>query len=355
MSPVIIGVDPHKRSVTIEIVDGRERSLGQGRFGTDNDGYRRMLEQGRRRPDRLWAVEGCNGVGKHLAQRLVADGEPVLDVPAKLAARARVFDTGHGCKTDAADARSVAVVALRTTGLHRVSLDDHTVALRLLVDRRDEPGRARTDTVNRLHRLLTELIPGGAKKFLSATQARALLATVRPRDVVGRTRRRLAAELITELATIDRKMTAADTQLTELLDATGTGLRTLYGIGPSSAARILGDVGDIGRFPDRGRFASWNGTAPIDASSGEHQRHRLSRAGNRRINRVLHIMAIVQLRNDTPGRAYYRRKLADGKSPREAIRCLKRRLSDTVYKRLVTDAKIRTASTAEPSSSRLLT
>jgi transposase len=163
---------------------------------------------------------------------------------------------------------------------------------------------------------------------------------VRPRDVVGRTRRQLAAELITELATLDRKMTAADTQLTELLDTTGTGLRSLYGIGPSSALRILGDVGNVGRFPDRGRFASWNGTAPIDASSGDHQRHRLSRAGNRRINRVLHIMAIVQLRNDTPGRACYRRKLADGKSPREAIRSLKRRLSDTVYKQLITDSKI---------------
>ena len=108
----------------------------------------------------------------------------------------------------------MALVALRTTGLHRVSPDDHTVALRLLVDRRDELGRARTDTVNRLHKLLTELIPGGVNKLLSATQARALLATVRPRDVVGRTRRRLAAELITDLATIDRKMTAADTQLT---------------------------------------------------------------------------------------------------------------------------------------------
>ncbi|MCX2952820.1 transposase [Lentzea sp. NEAU-D7] len=172
---------------------------------------------------------------------------------------------------------------------------------------------------------------------------------------MGRTRRRLAAELITDLATIDRKMTAADTQLTELLDTTGTGLRTLYGIGPSSAARILGDVGDIGRFPDRGRFASWNGTAPIDASSGEHQRHRLSRTGNRRINRVLHITAIVQLHNDTPGRAYYRRKLADSKSPREAIRCLKRRLSNTVYKRLITDVKIHAASTVEPSRSCLLT
>ncbi|MGW5054749.1 transposase [Actinokineospora sp. NPDC004072] len=109
-------------------------------------------------------------------------------------------------------------------------------------------------------------------------------------------------------------------------------------MGPSSAARLLGDVGDIARFPDKARFATWNGTAPIDASSGDHHRHRLSRAGNRRINRVLHVMAIVQLRNDTPGRAYYRRKLAAGKSPMEAIRCLKRRLSDTTHPRRQSNA-----------------
>lgn len=154
--------------------------------------------------------------------------------------------------------------------------------------------------------------------------------------------------MATELAAIDRKTTEADKQLTEILDATGTGLRSLYGIGPSSAARILGDVGDVSRFPDRGRFATCNGTAPIDASSRDHRRHRLSRAGNRRINRVLHIMAIVQLRNDTPGRAYYRHKLACGKSPREAIRSLKRRLSDTVYKQLVADAKIHKSLAIDP-------
>lgn len=179
----------------------------------------------------------------------------------------------------------------------------------------------------------------GAKQFLSVAQARTLLATVRPRDLVGKTRRRLAAELITELATLDKKIKTADKQLTNLLSETGTGLPGLYGIGPSGAARLLGDIGDISRFPTAGHFASWNGTAPIDASSGDHQRHRLSRTGNRRINRVLHIMAIVQLRNDTPGRAYYRRKLAAGKTPMEAIRCLKRRLSDVVYKQCIRDAK----------------
>jgi transposase len=296
-----------------------------------------MLRRGRQFPDRCWAVEGCNGIGRHIAQRLVADGECVVDVPSKLSARVRVFATGQGRKTDPVDAHSVAVVGLRTADLRRVQIDGASVALGLLVDHRDELGRARSQTVNRLHRLL-ELLPGGAKKFLSATQARALLASVRPRDVVGKTRRRRAADLITELALIDKRIKTADTELRELIATTGSTLLQLHGIGPSSAARLLADIGDISRFADKGRFASWNGTAPIDASSGDQRRHRLSRAGNRKINRVLHIMAIVQLRNDTEGRAYYRRKLAAGKTTMEAMRCLKRRLSDLVYRQMVTDA-----------------
>jgi hypothetical protein len=163
--------------------------------------------------------------------------------------------------------------------------------------------------------------------------------TVRPRDIVGRTRRQLASELITEVAVIDKKIKAANTQLTDLVASTGSTLQQLTGIGPSGAARLLGDIGDVDRFASRDHFASWNGTAPIDASSGDQHRHRLSRAGNRRINRVLHIMAIVQLRHDTEGRAYYRRKLAAGKSPMEAMRALKRRLSNVVHQHMVADAK----------------
>jgi transposase len=336
---VIIGMDPHKRSATIDIIDERQTVLAQGRFGTDRDGYRTMLALGRRFPDRVWAVEGCGGIGRHIAQRLVADGETVLDLPAKLSAQVRVLATGQGRKTDPVDAHSVAIAALRTSGLRQVAADDATVALRLLTDRRDALGQARVQTVTRLHHLLLELVPGGAKKFLSATQARALLNTVRPRDVVGRTRRQLASELITELAVLDRKIKAANKQLTELVEATGSTVQQLNGIGPSGAARLIGDVGDIDRFPTAGHFASWNGTAPIEASSGDQRRHRLSRAGNRRINKVLHIMAVVQLSHDTEGRAYYRRRLAAGKTPMEAIRCLKRRLSDLVYRQMVNDAK----------------
>jgi transposase len=339
MGHVVIGMDPHKRSATIEIIDDRQKVLFGGRFGTDRDGYRAMLAAGRKFKDRIWAVEGCNGIGRHIAQRLVADGEPVVDVPAKLSARARVFSTGQGRKTDPVDAHSVALAGLHSPGLRVITADDAMVALRLLADRRDELGVARSQTVNRLHRLLLELHPGGAKKFLSAAQAKDLLATVRPRDIAGKTRRRLAAEMVTELTRIDKRIKAAGAELKELVAATGSSLLQLHGIGPSGAARLLGDVGDIARFADKGRFASWNGTAPLDASSGDQNRHRLSRAGNRRINRVLHIMAIVALRNDTEGRAYYRRKLAAGKTTMEALRCLKRRLSDVVFQQMRTDAK----------------
>ena len=152
MGHVIIGMDPHKRSATIEIIESNERIVGQGRFGTDREGYAAMLALGRKYPDRLWAVEGCNGIGRHIAQRLVADGEAVVDVPAKLSARARVFSTGQGRKTDPVDAHSVALVGLRTHDLRVIEVDDATVALRLLIDGRDELGVSRTQTVNRIHR-----------------------------------------------------------------------------------------------------------------------------------------------------------------------------------------------------------
>jgi transposase len=338
MGAVVIGMDPHKRSATIEVMDASEAVVDGGRFFTDAAGYRAMLAFAKRFPQRTWAIEGCAGIGRHIAHRLIADGEQVLDVPAKLSARMRVFATGQGRKTDATDAHSVALVGTRMTGLQPVVNDEQLAILRILVDRRRALGEEHTRKVAQLHQLLLELIPGGAKKDLSAAQAHALLAKVRPRDAVGRTRRRVAAELISDLERIYVRKKAANKELNELLDATGTTLTELNGIGPSGAARLLVEVGDITRFPSRAHFASWTGTAPIDASSGDQVRHRLSRKGNRQINRVLHIMATVQLRNPTEGRAYFDRKKAAGKTSMEAMRCLKRRLSDVVYRQLLADA-----------------
>jgi transposase len=319
---------------------GDETVLGGGRYGTDAAGYRAMLTAARQWPDRRWAIEGCQGIGGHIASRLLADGEQVVDVPPKLSARARVFSTGQGRKTDATDAYSVALVATRMAGLRPVVDDEQLAVLRILADRRRSLGEDHTRMISQLHRLLLELIPGGAKKDLSAAQARKLLAVVRPRDAAGKTRRRVAAELISDLERIYQRKKAADKELRDLLKTTGSTLTQLNGIGPSGAARLLVEAGDITRFPTRAHFASWNGTAPIDASSGDQVRHRLSRAGNRQINPTLHIMAVVQLRHrDSPGRAHYDGKVAAGKTPMEAMRCLKRRLSGIVYHQMTIDTR----------------
>jgi transposase len=344
---VFIGVDPHKLSATIEVVDKNEVVLATGRFATDKSGYRAMRKHVAAWPERTWAVEGSNGAGRPLAQRLLADGEHVVDVPAKLSARARLFDTGHNRKTDAHDAHSVAVVAVRTPGLRVLSDDAELEALRMLADRRDELSRARVQTVNRLHRLLAELTPGTSKKNITAGQAKTMLASVRPRDLVGKTRRRLAAEQLAELVVIEKKIKDLRKELKAMVTARGSTLMELPGVGPVVAARILADTGDVARFADRNRFASWTGTAPIEASSGEIVRHRLSRAGNRRANHMIHIAATTQIRLETDGRAYYLRKIAAGKTRREAMRCLKRRISDALYRQLVADARAAQRVTAE--------
>ena len=344
-SRVVIGMDPHKRSVTIEVMTADETVLGGGRYGTDEAGFADMRRYVSRFADRVWAIEGCSGIGHHVAVRLLAAGEEVVDVPPKLSARARVFSTGQGRKTDATDAHSVALIGTRMAGLRPVVDDEQLAVLRLLVDRRRSLGEEHTRKTSQLHQLLLELIPGGAKRDLSAAQAKALLVTIRPRDVIGKTRRRVAAELVADLERIYARKKEANKELTELVKDTGTTLLDLHGIGPTGAARLLVEVGDITRFPNKAHFASWNGTAPLDASSGDQTRHRLSRKGNRQINRVLHTMARVQLRNPTEGRAYYDRKKADGKAPMEAMRCVKRRLSDIVFQTMLNDAVRTTGAT----------
>ena len=339
MARVFIGVDPHKLSATIEVLDDTETVLATGRFGTDKAGYAAMRRHVSSYRDRVWAVEGSNGAGRPLAQRLLADGEDVVDVPAKLSARARLLDTGHNRKTDAHDAHAVAVVALRNRRLRVLSYDADLEVLRMLIERRDELTKAKVQAVNRLHRVLSELVPGQSKKDITVLQAKRILASVRPRDQVGKTRKRIAAEHLAEAAALEATIKTSSKELKALVAARGSHLMDLTGVGPVVAARILADVGDVARFTDRNRFASWTGTAPLDASSGEQIRHRLSRAGNRKANHVIHIAAACQIRVDSPGRAYYRRKLAAGKTKREAMRCLKRRISDAIFRQLVIDAE----------------
>ncbi len=182
---------------------------------------------------------------RSIAHRLLADGQDIVDVPAKLSARARVFATGQGRKTDATDAHSVALVGTRMAGLRPVVSDAQLEVLQLLVDRRRSIGEEHTRKISQLHRILLEMLPGGAKKYLSAAQAKVLLAGVRPRDAVGKTRKRVAAELVADLERIYARKKAADKELKTLVAATGTSLLGLHGIGPSGAARLLVEVGDL--------------------------------------------------------------------------------------------------------------
>lgn len=341
MAKVVIGVDPHKASNTLVVIDGRERVLAQQRFTNDRAGYRSMKTFARAHRDRVWAVEGARGVGAGLAQRLVAEGEPVLDVPARLSARVRALGGGSGRKTDDADAFAVAVAGLRARELQVVRPDDTTEILRMLSSRRQEVVDLRIATVNRLHDVLCQLIPGGAKRNLTSTKVRPLLSAVRPRDAVGKARKQLALDYAAELERLDARLKQLKRQISEVLAEHPTTLVEVNGIAAINAAKILAEVGDIRRFRTRHHFASYTGTAPIDVSSGENNRHRLNRGGNRRLNHALHIAAVVQIRMPGPGRDYYRRKRDAGKTHNEAVRCLKRRISDAAYRCLVNDLAAR--------------
>jgi transposase len=335
----MIAVDPHKRSWTAVAVDASLRQHRSIRVEANREGYRELRRFARAWAQTRWAIEGASGLGAPLATRLLADGLAVADVPAKLAARVRALSTGHGRKTDEADALSVAVAAWTAPALVSVQFDQVAMALRALTEHRDDLVKARTQTVNRLHVLLAHLIPGGAATGLTADTAALLLRRVRPRVVLGSTRRRLAVDLVAEVRRLDERITATGGQITTAVRESGTTLTELFGIGGLLAGKILARVGAIRRFSSAAAFASYTGTAPIAVSSGDVVRHRLSRAGDRQLLYALHVMAITQLRHDTPGRAYYRRKRAAGKSHKEALRCLKRRLSDVVYRQLLRAAR----------------
>ena len=210
--------------------------------------------------------------------------------------------------------------------------------LRLLSERREDLVAERTRALNRLHGLLRDLVPGGIAGTLSAHRAARILRGIRAQGSSSRVvRRRLASEVLRDVRTLDRKIAALNERIEAEVEASGTSLTEIFGVGPILAARILGTVGNVARFPTKAHFASYSGTAPVEASSGEVVRHRLSLAGNRKLNYALHMIAICQARSDARGGVHYRKKIAEGKSRKEALRCLKRRISDAVFKSLMAD------------------
>lgn len=209
--------------------------------------------------------------------------------------------------------------------------------IRLVSDHRDDLVTEHTSAVNRLHRLLRDLIPGGARTQLSSRQAGVLLRQVRPVTATDTTRKQLARDLLTGLRSLESRIKTLTDQIVGLVAQSGSTLTEVPGVGSIVAAKIIGHTGDVTRFPNNHHFASYNGTAPIDASSGDQTRHRLSRRGDRQLNGAIHVIAIYQISHPGPGRDYYSKKLAQAKTPKEARRALKRRLSDTVHRHLISD------------------
>jgi len=345
---VVIGIDPHKGSHTAVVLDAAENVLGQVRVKARADQVPHLRRWAQAWPDRVWAIEGARGLGQLLTQQLLGAGERVVDVQPKLAARVRLLNTGAVNKNDPNDARSVAIAALRGRGLGEVTAEDDTMVLRVWSRRYRDLASLRTQVVCRLHAVLCDLVPGGFSKQITAGQAIEVLAGITAHGPIAQARLELAADLVADLQRLDAQRREIKRRVSRAVAASHTTITDIYGVGPIVAATVLGYVRDIHRFPTRDRFAAYNGTAPIEASSGNRKIYRLSRRGNRQLNYVIHMAAVTQIRNrGTAGRAYYDRKLAEGMGGKAALRSLKRKISDSIYARMIDDARPRPHTTVE--------
>ncbi len=340
MVDVMIGIDPHKGSHTAFALDASETKLGQVRVRAAVGQVEGLLEWAARWPERRWAIEGASGLGHLLAQQLLAAGEHVLDVQPKLAARVRLLNTGQVNKNDPNDARSVAIAALRSRDVRPAAADNQSAVIKIWARRHRDLSRAHNRIACRLHAVLCELVPGGFAKEITAGQATQALAAITPLGATDTARLELAYELLDELRAVAEQRRTTKNRITRIVAASKTSVTDIYGVGPIIAATVLGYVGDVRRFPTRDRFAAYNGTAPIDVSSGSNNVQRLSRRGNRQLNHALHMAALSQIRYpDTIGRRYYDRKIAEGMKHKSALRALKRKISDNIYAHLINDAR----------------
>jgi transposase len=349
---VFVGIDTHKRSLAVCIVDELGRQLAVEEFANEPRGHRRLLAWvSRQAPgERRFGIESSGWLGHGLALFLLEQGEDVRDVRGHMTERERVRIKGHG-KSDPRDAYAIARVTAREQ-LAPARADSPARDLKLLSDYRDQLLSERTRTQNRLHADLVTLRPGYERKLPSLATAPKLDAAERllaPDDSV---QAGLARRKIERIREIERERRQVETEIRRRVRELGSGLVELVGVGELIAARIIGEIGDVARVPSSRHFASLNGTAPVPASSGQKQRHRLNRAGNRRMNKAIHMMALTQARMDPRARAYVARRCAEGRSNREATRALKRHLSDVIYRQLRADAAHTSATTPDTESRR---
>ena len=336
---VIIGVDPHKSTHTAMAIDRDEQPLARAQLVADRCQVQRLLAWAEPLgTQRTWAVESAGGLGKLLVQQLLEAGERLIDVPPTLAARIRLLGSTKASKNDPNDALATAIAGLRHCGLQAVRVEDHSAVIRMVIDRYDDLVALRTQAACRLHVALRELIAGGAPRRLGADRAAKLLRNVRPQGAAGVERKRLALELLADVVVstetsppIEQESATPSPRRARRCSSCTVSARSSRGSSWVTSATRPGSRPQSGSPPTTAPPPSKPPAGPASATGSTRER------GNRKLNHALHLAAVTQVRHDTPGRAYYQRKIAEGKSKKEALRALKRRISDAVWHQLQVD------------------
>ena len=340
---VIIGTDSHKRTHTVVAIDATGRKLAERTVQATSAGHLELVRWASRFTNRTWALEDCRHLSRGLERDLLGAGARVVRVPPKLMAGARRSSREPG-KSDPIDALAVARAALREPDLPVASLDGPERELRLLVDHREDLVAARTQAENRLRWHLHELMPGEEPPARGLDRAVVLAALETRLAGLSGTVARLARDLVARIRELTATINDLEREISRLVAGLAPSLLALTGCGPLTAAKLVGEAAGIGRFHSKAAFARHNGTAPLPVWSGNTVRHRLSRGGNRQLNVALHRIAVTQLQRPGPGRTYLDHRRVAGDTKTEAIRALRRRLSDEVFRRMRDDAAARAAS-----------
>jgi transposase len=343
---VTIGADLHKRTHTVVAVDDNGRKLAERTVPATPAGHPQLLEWAKERfPERRWALEDCRHLSRRLERDLVTAGEAVLRVPPKLMAGARRSGREPG-KSDPIDALAVARAALREPDLPVARLDGPERDVRLLLDHRDDLVAERTRAQNRLRWHLHELTPGDEPVSRGLDRRNVLDALGARLSGTEGTVARIAAELVTRIRELTGAIDRLEREIADRVASLAPTLLALEGCGPLTAAKLVGETAGISRFRSASAFARHNGSAPVPVWSANSGRHRLSRTGNRQLNLALHRIAITQMRLESRGREYIAKRRAAGDTKTEAIRALRRHISDEVYRRMRHDEGLRAASQA---------
>jgi transposase len=336
---VILGIDAHKRTHTVVAIDEAGRELGvKTTVATTTEVHLELVRWSDRfGSERRWAVEDCRHLSRRLEADLLAAGEQIVRVPPKMMAHARDAARTYG-KSDPIDALAVARAALREPDLPVARLDGSSRELRLLVDHREDLVRDRTGHINRLRWHLHELDPSWDPKPRSLVRLRHLDAVAARLEGLEGMVVRIARDLVALIREHTVKANALEREIIGRVGSLAPNLLRITGAGGLTTAKILAEVADVRRFRSKDAFARHNGTAPLPVWSGNRVRHRLSRTGNRQLNAAIHRVAITQMRCHDGAKAYLERRLVDGNTKTEALRALKRKLSDVVFRALVADA-----------------